>query len=144
MASGAWASSLLLALVFVAAGIVWTVPFIVGFALAGEPVADSLARLADLTDPTPLGLAYLNLVLATAIPVSWLRDPRVCTGCKPRWLSSVRPRLRWGYLLVCLGLSVVALVAMMVVSLLLPVEADAGADGRSQRRSRAPPATSCS
>jgi membrane protease YdiL (CAAX protease family) len=119
---------LLLGLVFVVAGVVWTVPFIVGFALAGEPVTDSLSRLADLSDPTPLGLAYLNLVLATAIPVSWLLT-RTLHGLKPRWLSSVRPRLRWSYLLICLALSVVALVAMLVVSLVVPVEAEAGAVG---------------
>ena len=32
------------------------------------------------------------------------------------------PRLRWGYLFVCLGLSVVALLASLGVALLLPVE----------------------
>ena len=35
-----------------------------------------MQRLLDLDDPTPLGLAYLNLVLACAIPVTWLLDAR--------------------------------------------------------------------
>ena len=43
----------------------------------------------DLDDPTPLGLAYLNLVLASAIPLTWLII-RVLHGLRPRWLSSVR------------------------------------------------------
>ena len=42
---------------------------------------------------------------------------------KPRWLSSVAPRLRWRFLLACLPLSVVALVASVGVSLFLPVAA---------------------
>jgi membrane protease YdiL (CAAX protease family) len=75
--------------------------------------------LVDLSDPTPAGLAYLNLVLASAIPVTWLLT-RVLHGLRPRWLSSVAPRLRWAYFAVCLGLSVVALAASIGVSLLLP------------------------
>jgi membrane protease YdiL (CAAX protease family) len=118
----------LLLLMFVAAQIVWTIPFMVGFALAGRSVLDGMREMVDFTDPTPLGLAYLNLVLATAIPVAWLVT-RVFHGLRPRWLSSVLPRLRWGYFLVCLGLSVLALVAMTAVALLLPAEADSGATG---------------
>ena len=58
------------------------------------------------------------MIIAAAIPLTflvtwWLHR------LKPRWVSSVAPRLRWGYLLVCLGLSVVALVASLGVALLL-------------------------
>ena len=56
----------------------------------------------------PLSLAYLKLVLATAIPVAWFVI-RVFHGLRPRWLSSVVPRMRWTFLLVCFGLSFVAL-----------------------------------
>src|SRR3954470_13020370 len=70
------------------------VPFAIGYAAAGRPVVDSLTRLTDLNDPTPLGLAYLNLARAAAIPVTWLLL-RVIHGLAPRWLASVRPRIRW-------------------------------------------------
>lgn len=109
----------LLVLMFVVAQIAWIAPFAVGFAVAGRPVGQSLTDMVDLSDPTPLGLAYLNLVLASAIPIAWLVT-RVFHGLKPRWLSSVRPRIRWGYFGICFGLSLVALVAMILVSLVLP------------------------
>ena len=118
----------LLVLMFLVAQLVWTIPFMVGFALAGEPVAESLTSMVDFTDPTPLGLLFLNLVLGTAIPIAWLVS-YAFHGLKPRWLSSVLPRLRWRYLLVCLALSVAALVAMVLVSLLLPAEADSASTG---------------
>ena len=71
-------------------------------------------------EATPTGLALLNIVIAAAIPLTfavtwWLHR------LKPRWVSSVRPRLRWGYLLVCLPLAVVALLASVGVGLLLPL-----------------------
>ena len=97
------------------------VPFAIGFAVAGRPVVDSMERLIDLDDPTPLGLAYLNLSLALAIPVTWL-IVRLYHGILPRWLSSVNPRIRWGWLVACFGLSFVALVATLVVSAFLPAQ----------------------
>ena len=94
-------------------------PFAGWFALTGEPVGDSMQRLVDLEDPTPLGLAYLNLVLAAAIPVTWL-VVRVVHGMRPRWLASVHPRIRWRWFATCLGLAVVSLFATLVVSAMLP------------------------
>jgi membrane protease YdiL (CAAX protease family) len=97
------------------------VPFLVYFLATGQDLVASFDRLLDLQDPTPTSLAYLNLVLAAAIPITWL-IVRAVHGLKPRWLSSVRPRLRWGFLLACLALSFVALVATLVVSVLLPAQ----------------------
>ena len=74
-----------------AAPIAWQIPFLIGFAASGEPVLASVERMLDLDNPTPLGLAYLNIVLATAIPLTWLII-RVVHGLRPRWLSSVLPR----------------------------------------------------
>ncbi len=105
--------------------LMWQVPFAVGYLVTGQPVFDSMDRLLDLTDPTPAGLAYLNLVLATAIPVTWLIN-RSVHGLRPRWLASVTPGLRWRWLLTCLGLSVLALFATLVVSVLVPAS---GAEG---------------
>lgn len=72
------------------------------------------------TDPvTPFGLAAVNLVWALAIPVSWL-VLRVVQRLPHGWLASVAGRIRWRWLAVCLGLSVVALTATIVVSMLFP------------------------
>ncbi len=109
----------LVAAMFVVVPLFWQLPFALWFALRGEPVVDGVSRLLDLGDPTPAGLAYLNLVLASAIPVTWLLV-RTLHGLRPRWLASVTPRIRWGWFATCLGLSVLALVAMLVVSGFLP------------------------
>ena len=109
-----------------AAPIAWQIPFLIGFAASGEPVLASVERMLDLDNPTPLGLAYLNIVLATAIPLTWLII-RVVHGLRPRWLSSVLPRLRWRYLLVCFGLALLALIATIAVSALIPAQ-DTGAE----------------
>lgn len=99
------------------------VPFALGFAVAGRDVGDSMTRLVDLEDPTPLGLAYLNLALACAIPVTWLIT-RVLHGLRPRWLASVLPRIRWRWLAVCFGFAVVSLFATLVVSSLVPASSE--------------------
>jgi uncharacterized protein len=103
------------------------VPFAIGFAIAGRDVIDSMQRLIELDDPTPLGLAYLNISLASAILVAWLIT-RVLHGIRPGWLASVAPRIRWGWLLTCFGLSFVALFATLVVSALVPADAENGAN----------------
>jgi uncharacterized protein len=105
----------------IVAPIVWQIPFVFGFAATGEPVVSSVEEMLDLENPTPLGLAYLNIVLATAIPLTWLII-RVVHGLRPRWLASVLPRLRWRYLAACLGLALLALVVTIAVSALLPAQ----------------------
>jgi uncharacterized protein len=97
-----------------------SLPFVVGLAATGHG-GSSIERMLDLDDPTPIGLAYLNLALAAAIPLTWLII-RVVHGLRPRWLASVLPRLRWRYLFVCVGLALVALIATIVVSALLPAQ----------------------
>lgn len=88
----------------------------------GSSTAEASAVLDVTEEATPAGLALLNVIIAAAIPLTflvtwWLHR------LKPRWVSSVAPRLRWRYLLVCLVLSVVALLASLGVALLLPVQA---------------------
>ena len=95
------------------------IPLLTYIGLTGDDILGDLEKTLDLDDPTPLGLAYLNLVLAGAIPVTWLLV-RYLHGLKPRWLSSVMPRLRWRFLLACFGLSVVALLATLVVASVVP------------------------
>ena len=115
---------MLVATMLVVVPVFWQLPFAIWFAVTDQPVVDGMERLLQLDDPTPAGLAYLNLVLASAIPVTWL-IVRVVHGLRPRWLASVLPRIRWGWLLTCLGLSVGALIATVVVSAVVP----AGGDG---------------
>ena len=111
---------LLLTVCFVAVvPVLVQVPFAVGLAIAGRDVTDELSRLLDLDDPTPLGLAYLNVTLACAILVAWLLT-RTLHGLRPGWLASVGPRIRWRWLLVCFGLSGVALLATLVVAAVVP------------------------
>lgn len=99
------------------------VPFAIGLAIAGKDVGDELTRLLDLDHPTPLGLAYLNVTLACAIPVTW-GISRVLHGLRPGWLASVLPRIRWRWMLACFGLSFLALLATLFVSALVPSTAE--------------------
>ncbi|HSU03646.1 MAG TPA: CPBP family intramembrane glutamic endopeptidase [Nocardioides sp.] len=111
---------LALLLVFALVPLVAGGVFFVLLLAAGNSASEAAAVLDVTAEATPAGLALLNVVIALAIPVTWAVTWWL-HGLKPRWLSSVAPRLRWGYLLVCLVLSVVALVASVGVSLLLPV-----------------------
>ncbi|WP_082587439.1 CPBP family intramembrane glutamic endopeptidase [Nocardioides sp. Soil774] len=115
-------SVLLLVLVFgivpALLGLVALVVLLVGGSSAGEASA-----VLDVTkEVTPLGLAVVNVVLGSAIVSSWF-VLWLFHRLKPRWLSSVAPRLRWRFLLACLPLAVVALVASVGVSLFLPLSA---------------------
>jgi CAAX protease family protein len=105
----------------VVAPLAWQVPFLAYFAASGQDVTTAAEKMIDFENPTPLGLAYLNIVLATAIPLTWL-IVRVLHGLRPRWLASVLPRLRWRYLLVCFGLAMLALIATIAVSAVLPAQ----------------------
>ncbi|WP_148574560.1 type II CAAX prenyl endopeptidase Rce1 family protein [Nocardioides caldifontis] len=78
---------------------------------------------------TPSGLLYLNLALGSLILWTW-GLVRVLHSLRPRWLSSVVPKLRWKFLFVCLGLSVVALTVSFVMGLFLPTpESASSSDG---------------
>ncbi len=120
----AFGGVLLLAVAFIL-----IVPFLVqlgfaaGFALTGRDVVEASEELLDLDDPTPLSLAYLNIAIAGAIPATWL-IVRYVHGLRPGWLSSVGPRIRWSWLIACLGLSVIALLATLAVSAMVPSTAD--------------------
>ncbi|WP_051552117.1 CPBP family intramembrane glutamic endopeptidase [Nocardioides sp. URHA0020] len=129
--SGVWRPFLgvfaLVAAFLVIVPVLVQVPFALGFAIAGQDVADGLTRITDFDDPTPAGLAYLNVSLACAIPVAWLLT-RVLHGLRPGWLASIAPRIRWRWLLVCFGLAVAGLFATLVVSALVPASANDGVE----------------
>jgi membrane protease YdiL (CAAX protease family) len=92
--------------------------FALVYAVTGQGAVD-ISRLADLDHPTPAGLAFLNVALATFIPLAMIGS-RFLHGIPPRWLASVRPRIRWRLQLACLGVSVVALVATLIVGSVVP------------------------
>jgi uncharacterized protein len=94
----------------------------------GGDVFDEFLRLFDLTEVTPFALAFINVTLAALIPITWLVS-RVFHGLRPGWLTSVMPRMRWGFFTACLGLSVVALLATVMVSLVLPAQPTGEVDG---------------
>lgn len=104
---------------FLLAPLVWQLLFAAGFVAAGEPLVESLEGLVDTRDPSPLTLAYLNVVLASAIAMVWAVSV-VLHRLPLRWVTSVGPRMRWRYFAACLGLSFLALVATLVVSSLVP------------------------
>jgi membrane protease YdiL (CAAX protease family) len=104
------------------------IPFLAGFLVTGASLGEGFEALTDLDDPTPLSLAFLNVVLAAAIPFTFV-IVRVVHGLKPRWLTSVFPRMRWMFFLTCIGLAVLALIATVLVSVVLPAGADTGVTG---------------
>ncbi|WP_307828093.1 type II CAAX endopeptidase family protein [Nocardioides sp. SYSU D00038] len=119
-------------LVLVVVQVVLVLVFLLGYVATGTTSAAGLEaaldRIADTGDVTPVSLAYLNLSLAAAIPVTML-VALLLHRQRPGWLASVAGRLRWRWLLVCLGLSVVALVATIVVSALVPETSDSSVSG---------------
>ena len=93
------------------------------FLMGSDDVQDDVERILDTDHVTPAGLAYLNVSLAAAIPVAIL-IALLLHRLRPGWLASVTGRMRWKWLVVCLGLSVVALIATLVVSAFLPTQGD--------------------
>jgi len=64
----------------------------------------------------PSGMLAANLGIAMLIPICWLLMTMV-HQVAPRWLTSVQPGVRWRYLLLCLGIAVVALNGVLLLSL---------------------------
>jgi membrane protease YdiL (CAAX protease family) len=98
-----------------------------GVALQGGPFLREFERAATLQTVSPAALLYLNLVLGSMILVTWA-IVRWVHRMRPRWLASVVPRLRWRFLLPCLGLALLALVAQVVVGALVSSLGGAGGD----------------
>ena len=120
---GAWRGFVgivaLLASVLLIVQLVLGAVFSLGIALGGGDVATEMQRLLDTDAVTPAGLAFLNLTLAAAIPTVWLLV-RWLHGLPIGWLSSVAGRMRWSWLLTCLGLAAVTLLITLVVGGLVP------------------------
>jgi uncharacterized protein len=104
-------------------GLVAAIPFLIWYGVTGADLQNSLTKLLDIQHPTPAGLAYVNIALASLIPMAMLTN-KTLHGLAPRWLASVAPRIRWRFLVACLGVAVVALVATIAVSAILRGQSD--------------------
>jgi len=102
-----------------------------GVAVQGGPFLHDFEKAGTLQAVTPATLLWLNLALGSMILVTWL-VMRVLHRMRPRWLGSVRPRLRWKFLFACLGLAVVALIAQILVGTAMPGN-DEGVGGHLNR-----------
>lgn len=78
-----------------------------------QPYRDFFAKAFAFE--TPLGMLAVNLGLATLIPISWVLLAMM-HQMRPRWLSSVQPRVRWRYLFGCLAIAAVVLNGVMLLS----------------------------
>lgn len=79
-------------------------------------------------DPvTPSFLLAINLGWGLSIFAVWL-IMRVVHGLKPRWATSIAPRIRWAWFLTCFALAIVALIATIVSSALIPASAADGSE----------------
>ena len=115
---------ILLALGMIIVVPILTLPIlVVGVLVQGEQqdFLDAFLQAGTLQKLTPAGLLYLNLTLGSMILWAW-GLVRFLHNLRPRWLASVMPKLRWKFLFACLGLSVVALVAQLIVSLVVPTD----------------------
>lgn len=110
---------LLLFATFVLAPGAALVPMIAWLLATGQPVGAGLDSMTDLDNVTPLGLAYVNIILASAIPIALLVNFAL-HGLSPGWLLSVARRIRWRFFFACFGLSLVALIATVIVSTVVP------------------------
>jgi hypothetical protein len=119
-----------LAAFFVLTALVYIVVAGVAAIFQGGNWIDNFIKAGDIkNNVTPATLLGLNLGLGSMILVTWFII-RVVHGMRPRWLTSVVPRMRWKFFFACLGLSVVALTAQIVVGSLLPGGDGAAVQGR--------------
>ncbi|WZH52708.1 MAG: type II CAAX endopeptidase family protein [Nocardioides alkalitolerans] len=89
--------------------------FALGLGATGVVDVDTIV---DTEDVQPVTLAYLMVSLALLTPLVW-GVTRLLHGLKPRWTTSVLPRMRWGFFLACMAVSLVALLASMVMSVVV-------------------------
>jgi membrane protease YdiL (CAAX protease family) len=115
---------------FLALGVVpllLQIPVVVALLATGGNVSARFEDLADFDNPTPAGLAYLNIELGAAILVTFFVTWAL-HGLRPGWLTSIHPRMRWRFLVLCFGLAALALGVSLVVASLLPSDGMTGSE----------------
>ena len=80
---------------------------------------DQFTAALNLDSVTPASMLYLNLSLASLTLVC-MGIVRFVHRLRPRWLSSVLPGMRWKFFFICFGLAILALLASVTVSSLIP------------------------
>ena len=122
-------------IVLVLVGMVVVAPLLLLPALVGgaamEPGSfwENCQKAGTLQEVGPAALLYLNLALGSSILVCWA-VMRFVHRMRPRWLTSVVPKMRWKLFFIFVGISVVALVASIVVSMLMPGDQEADLTGQ--------------
>lgn len=86
-----------------------------GWALSGTPGTFATYAASAFSFAKPIGMLGANLGIATLIAIS-AALMIVVHRTRPRWLTSVAGRLRWTYLLVCLGIAFVSLNGVLLLS----------------------------
>jgi len=110
---------------FLGAALVYVVVALLAAPFGSGSYLDNFMKSADLTkNVSPSMLLGINLGLASLVLVTWFVI-RVLHRMRPRWLSSVRPRIRWKFFAACLGLAVIALAAQVAVGAVVPGNSDA-------------------
>ena len=89
--------------------------------LEGGHLGTDFQKALNVDVLTPAAMLYLNLTLAGMIVVTWVLV-RYLHHLRLRWLLSVLPGFRWRFFAACVGLSLVALAAQLVVGTLLPTD----------------------
>jgi CAAX protease family protein len=104
---------------FVVTAVVYIVVAAVWAAFESGAWVDSFLDSADFDNVGPETLLGLNLGIGSLILVTW-SVMRVVHRMRPRWLTSVVPKMRWRLFAICFGLAAVALLAQILVGALLP------------------------
>lgn len=99
----------------------------VGYFIERPPLTPAEYTNAGYRFERPVGMLAQNLAIAALILVSWF-VVLVVHHVRPRWLSSVEPRLRWRYLLLCL------LAAAVILNGLALLGGDTAGSGTGQRQ----------
>ncbi len=98
------------------------IPVLVFGVLAeGGSFWEGLEQALTLEAVGPAALLYINLSLGASILVTWV-VMRYVHRMRPRWLTSVVPKMRWRLFFIYVGFSVVALVATIAVGFFIPGE----------------------
>jgi membrane protease YdiL (CAAX protease family) len=82
----------------------------------GVPYAEYARQAQALQNPA--GMLGTNLGILCLIPIVF-GVMMLVHGVRPRWLGSVRPRLRWKFVAACIGVAAVALGIVQALSVIL-------------------------
>jgi uncharacterized protein len=106
-----------ISLYFLLIGVISQVLIMASFAITSPGIAYRQFYQQALRFDRPAGMLATNLGIACLIPISFVVI-MVVHQMRPRWLGSVRPGLRWRFLLISLGIAMVSLAAVFALSTL--------------------------